>query len=431
MTAAWPSLSISPRRRRLGSLALVVGVVMLLALLAACGGPGPTPEVVIVTATYTPKPLVIVVTATFTPSSGVVESSETPSPPPSLSPVPTWTSGLPTAAAAEPTATLKPTRSVKVTLSRTDTPVPSTQAPLPTDSSVPATPTQSPTASPTPTATETSLPKPTSKPASLQSYLVVYTAWKGPALQDYSLWGMSGDGSGTFKILDLASEPAFSADGTRLAFYHWTDGIYIYNLSSENLRQVVGNSESAFATWAPNGNRLAYWNLLGQARIHIVNADGSDDRQLTPGLRPNWGLNGGFIAYDSCENNRCGIFRINPDGGGKRQLTDDGGGGAAVSPDGKRIAYWSQVDGDFEIYVVNADGSGRKQLTKNTGNDALPAWSPDGRYLYYLSDQNGKGWAVMVMNADGSNLRKVAGVGVSPDPARGWQYQRMTVTWKR
>jgi Tol biopolymer transport system component len=80
---------------------------------------------------------------------------------------------------------------------------------------------------------------------------------------------------------------------------------------------------------------------------------------------------------------------------------------------------------------VNADGSGRRQLTKNTGNDALPAWSPDGRYLYYLSDQNGKAWAVMVMNADGTNPRKVAGVGVSPDPARGWRYQRMTVTWKR
>jgi TolB protein len=241
---------------------------------------------------------------------------------------------------------------------------------------------------------------------------------------------MNGDGSETFKIQDLASEPAFSADGQNLAFYHWTDGIYTYNLSTENLRLVVGNSESAFVTWAPNGNRLAYWNLLGQDRIHIVNADGSDDRQLTLGLRPNWSLKGGFIAYDTCENNRCGVFRINPDGGGKRQLTDDGGGGAAVSPDGGRIAYWSQADGDFEVCVVNADGSGRKQLTKNGGNDALPAWSPDGRYLYYLSDQNGKAWAVMVMNADGTNPHKVAGVGVSPDPARGWQYQRMTVTWK-
>ena len=79
--------------------------------------------------------------------------------------------------------------------------------------------------------------------------------------------------------------------------------------------------------------------------------------------------------------------------------------------------------------MVNADGSGLKQLTKNNGNDALPAWSPDGQYIYYLSDQNGKAWAIMVMNADGSNPRKITSVGVGNDPYRGWQYQRIAVTW--
>lgn len=406
--------SFSPRRRWLGTLTFLVLVVALLFLSAACGGPQPTPQVMVVTATYTSKPLVIVVTATFTPSARSAGSGEVPSPSASATLLPTLTSTPTARATPEPTATLPPTRMA-------------TSVPSQTKAFVPATPKSSPTAS----STATSAPKPTSKPASLQSYLVVYTAWKGPALQDYSLWSMNGDGSDNSKILDLASEPAFSPDRTRLAFYHWTDGIYVYNLSNENLRKVVGNSEAAFATWAPDGNRLAYWNLLGQDWIHLVNADGSDDRQLTPGLRPYWSLNGGFIAYDTCENNRCGIFRINPGGGGKRQLTDDAGGGAAVSPDGSRIAYWSQADGDFELYVVNADGSGRKQLTQNAGNDALPAWSPDGRYLYYLSDQNGTGWAVMVMNADGTNPRKMVGVGVSPDPARGWRYQRMAVTWKR
>ena len=413
--------SFSRRHRWLGTLALLFSVAVLPFLLGACGGPEPTPQVVIVTATYTPKPLVIVVTATFTPSTGQATSGETPSPPASATLLPTSTPSPTASTTPEPTATLQPTP--------TSTPAPSQTRT--TKTFAPATLTPGPVASSVASSTATSTPKPTSKPVSLQSYLVVYTSWKGPALQDYSLWSMNGDGSGNSKILDQASEPAFSPDRNRLAFSHWTDGIYVYNLSSENVRKVVGNSEAALATWAPDGNRLAYWNLLGQDWIHLVNADGSDDRQLSPGLRPNWSLNGGFIAYDTCENNRCGIFRINPGGGGKKQLTDDAGGGAAVSPDGTRIAYWSQADGDFELYVVNADGSGRKQLTRNTGNDALPAWSPDGRYLYYLSDQDGKGWAVMVMNADGSNPRKVVGVGVSPDPSRGWRYQRMTVTWNR
>jgi Tol biopolymer transport system component len=148
-------------------------------------------------------------------------------------------------------------------------------------------------------------------------------------------------------------------------------------------------------------------------------------------MRPNWSQKGGFIAYDTCENNKCGIFRINPDGGGKSQLTRDAGGGAVVSPDGGKIAYWSREDGDFEIYVINADGSGKKQLTNNVGNDALPAWSPDGKYIYYLSDQDGTAWAVMVMNPNGSNPRKVMGANAGTDPARGWEYQRIAVTWNR
>jgi hypothetical protein len=60
---------------------------------------------------------------------------------------------------------------------------------------------------------------------------------------------------------------------------------------------------------------LAYTDLYGQPQIHLVNQDGSDNRPLTPGLRPNWSQKGGFIAYDSCENKKCGILRINPDGG--------------------------------------------------------------------------------------------------------------------
>jgi Tol biopolymer transport system component len=193
----------------------------------------------------------------------------------------------------------------------------------------------------------------------------------------------------------------------------------------------VHNSDAAFPTWAPAGQRLAYFVVALHPWIHIVNADGSGDTPLTPGERPNWSQKGDFIAYDTCVDNKCGIYRINPDGGGKRQLTSDGGGGAAVSPNGQKIAYWSQADGDFEVYVINADGSGKKQLTANKGNDALPAWTPDGKYIYYLSDQDGRGWAVMVMNADGSNQRKIVDTSAGSDPQRGWRYQRISVTWNR
>jgi Tol biopolymer transport system component len=389
---------------------LLLAALAIMPLLAACGGPTPTPQVLVVTATFTPGSQAQVVTATFTPSSQVAAADTVVPSPPAES-----TTGPGQAAIQAPTVTLAP-------LGPTETAQPTETTP-PQD-------TETPTAQPT---VETPVTQPTAKPPSLATYFVVYTAYKGPDLQDYGLWGMNGDGSEAFRIegAGQASEPAFSADGSKFAFYHWTDGLYIWDLNKKTSFQFVQDGNASFPTWAPNGQRLAYFVAAGQRWIYIVNADGSGSFQLTPGLRPNWSLQGGFIAYDTCENNRCGIFRINPDGGGKRQLTSDGGGGAAVSPNGKRIAYWSQADGDFEVYLVNADGSGQQQLTQNKGNDALPAWSPDGKYVYYLSDQSGKGWAVMVMNADGSNPRKVINTSAGSDPVRGWQYQRITVTWNR
>jgi TolB protein len=46
------------------------------------------------------------------------------------------------------------------------------------------------------------------------------------------------------------------------------------------------------------------------------------------------------------------------------------------SPDGQRIAFSSERDGNLEIYVINIDGSGLTRLTDHPGDDSSPAWSP-------------------------------------------------------
>jgi Tol biopolymer transport system component len=48
----------------------------------------------------------------------------------------------------------------------------------------------------------------------------------------------------------------------------------------------------------------------------------------------------------------------------------------AWSPDGTRIAFESERDGNLEIYVMNADGSGVTRLTNDPASDSTPAWSP-------------------------------------------------------
>ena len=72
------------------------------------------------------------------------------------------------------------------------------------------------------------------------------------------------------------------------------------------------------------------------------------------------------------------------------------------SPDGNRMAFWSNRDGGKEIYVMDADGSNVKRLTNNLSDDVNPSWSPDGHRLLFESERDGNR-EIYVMDADGGN----------------------------
>jgi Tol biopolymer transport system component len=79
------------------------------------------------------------------------------------------------------------------------------------------------------------------------------------------------------------------------------------------------------------------------------------------------------------------------------------------TPGGGRIAFVSDRDGNPEIYVINADpstgsghsGSGVTRLTNNPAEDRCPSWSPDGSRITFDSDRDGNR-EIYVMNADPS-----------------------------
>jgi TolB protein len=79
-------------------------------------------------------------------------------------------------------------------------------------------------------------------------------------------------------------------------------------------------------------------------------------------------------------------------------------GSPAWSPDGRRIAFYSERDGNAEIYVMNADGTAVTRLTRTSADEGYPAWSPDGRTLSFDSDRDGN-FDVFAMQADGSGVR--------------------------
>jgi Tol biopolymer transport system component len=105
----------------------------------------------------------------------------------------------------------------------------------------------------------------------------------------------------------------------------------------------------------------------------------------------------------------------------------------AWSPDGKRIVFASNRDGNNEIYVMNADGANQQRLTQAPGRDAHPAWSPDGKKIAFQSPREGDGrdTNLYVMNADGSNQTKITNNhGFCGVPAWSPDGKRIVFQWR-
>ncbi len=73
-----------------------------------------------------------------------------------------------------------------------------------------------------------------------------------------------------------------------------------------------------------------------------------------------------------------------------------------VAPDGKRILYESNADGDLDIYVIDLATGTRRQLTDAPGRDGTPVWSPDMRRIAFMSERDGHR-QLFVMDADGTH----------------------------
>jgi tol-pal system beta propeller repeat protein TolB len=80
----------------------------------------------------------------------------------------------------------------------------------------------------------------------------------------------------------------------------------------------------------------------------------------------------------------------------------------AWSPDGQRIAFMSKRTGNNEVFVMNCDGSGATNLSNNDAYDGDPAWSPDGKKIAFSSRRGGRfNFPVYLMNADGSEQEEL------------------------
>jgi TolB protein len=151
--------------------------------------------------------------------------------------------------------------------------------------------------------------------------------------------------------------------------------------------------------------------------IYIADYDGANSRRVTISktlnITPVWSPDNQAIAYTSyVPSEGLGTFQdivVSHITTGGRETPAKGSPQRQnylpiYSPDGSKIAFTSNRDGNPEIYIMNSNGTGLRRMTNNPAIDVTPTWSPSGNQIAWVSDRTGQPH-IYIMNADGTGQR--------------------------
>lgn len=197
--------------------------------------------------------------------------------------------------------------------------------------------------------------------------------------------------------------------------------ICVHDKTTDSITQVGQLTLASMgpATWSPDGTQIVFNAAVGQDDphdIYVINADGSNLRQLTDSdayeQGSQWSPDGEWIVFTRISSGIYSLWRMRPDGSEQQALfVPDRGYGVdrgTWSPDSQRIAFvYSQADVELSavsIWVMRADGSDRHQVYAFADKQPVNwvcAWTPDGSRIGCYNIIEGKERSVLVY-ADGS-----------------------------
>jgi TolB protein len=259
------------------------------------------------------------------------------------------------------------------------------------------------------------------------------------------------------KTRNLAAAPSWSPDGKQLVFARGiatvvasadqlsfvapgeVHGLFTVSATGGPLRRLTDGEGDDLPAWSPDGDTIAF--TTGKGRIALVDASGGGRRSLTsPGnavdVGASWSPDGEAIAFTrfTLTQYRSGstIFTgpvrretwvMRRDGSGQRRLTSSPAfsqtlGGAfrpRWSPDGRTLAVTTvrktAESAWLDVVLVSVSGDDLRRIGPRTSNPVLigaflPSWSPDGRHVSFLSDEDGD-FEVYTVGIDGKGMRSL------------------------
>jgi serine/threonine protein kinase len=288
------------------------------------------------------------------------------------------------------------------------------------------------------------------------------------------------------------SNPAVSPDGRWLVFRRNTNALFtgaLYALElgagitavGEPRRLTAPVLDAAYPAWMPDSKEILFARSLGgglrRLVVHGENAPqrlpvGAEDGLMAAVSRPfpgrparlvylhsfqDWNIcridttapgaagslpaisiastrvegmpqlspDGRRVAFFSNRSGESEIWLSDLDGSNPLQLSSLGAGARGYphwSPDGGTIVFHSALEGQWEVYSVPAGGGKPRNLTSHPANDFAPSFSRDGQWIYFNSDRNAPGGMWKISSSGGEAVLVTTAVGYMPQESPDGSY---------